>query len=91
MANAPMVAAEFAPQWPAIAVETIPISGTVMFEMMLGMASRMMARLICIIAGSFRRKGSKNSLFFEILIRLVREILKNELPLQPQKCKIAIY
>ena len=50
MANAPIVAAESTPQWPAMAVEAIPISGTVMFEMMLGTARRKISLFIFIIA-----------------------------------------
>ena len=38
MASAPIVAAESAPQCPAMAVDTIPISGTVMFDTMEGKA-----------------------------------------------------
>jgi hypothetical protein len=45
--NAPMVVAPSAPSMrPAIKVEAIPINGTVMFDMMLGMAMRSISRFI---------------------------------------------
>ena len=46
MASAPIDAAESSPQWPAMEVETMPISGTVMFETMLGRAMRSISRFM---------------------------------------------
>ena len=51
MASAPIVAAESAPQCPAMAVDTIPISGTVMFETIFGSAMRSISRFMFIGAG----------------------------------------
>ena len=48
MASAPMAAAESSPQCPAMAVETIPMSGTVMFETMFGSAMRSISRFMFI-------------------------------------------
>lgn len=48
MASAPIVAAESAPQCPAMAVDTIPISGTVMFETIFGSAMRSISRFMFI-------------------------------------------
>ena len=50
IASAPIVAAESAPQWPAMAVETIPIKGTVMLDTMFGSAMRMISRFIFCMA-----------------------------------------
>ena len=46
MASAPIVAAESAPQCPAMAVDTMPMSGTVMFETILGSAMRSISRFM---------------------------------------------
>jgi hypothetical protein len=46
MASAPIVAAVSEPQCPAIAVETMPMSGTVMFETILGSAMRSISRFM---------------------------------------------
>lgn len=46
MASAPMLAAESPAEWPAMAVPTMPIRGTVMFETMLGSARRRISRFI---------------------------------------------
>ena len=48
MANAPIVAVESVPQCPAMAVEAMPINGTVMFDTIFGSAKRNISRLICI-------------------------------------------
>ena len=48
MASAPIVAAESAPQCPAMAVDTMPMSGTVMFETILGSAMRSISRFMFI-------------------------------------------
>ena len=48
MASAPIVAAESAPQCPAMAVDTMPMSGTVMFETILGSAMRSISRFMVI-------------------------------------------
>ena len=44
MASAPIVAVESLPQCPAMAVETMPINGTVMFETIFGSARRNISR-----------------------------------------------
>ena len=48
MASAPIVAAESAPQCPAMAIDTMPMSGTVMFETILGSAMRSISRFMFI-------------------------------------------
>ena len=67
MANAPIVSTEL-PKWPAIIVPAIPIMGTVMLEMMLGMAIRNISRFIPIILCSFKcfcsDKDTKYKLMF---------------------------
>ena len=64
MASAPNVAAESVPQWPAMAVETMPISGTVMFDTMLGSAMRMISRFIFILfcGGKIRIKNEESEI-----------------------------
>jgi hypothetical protein len=47
MASAPIVVTE-SPKWPAIIVLTIPIMGTVMFDIMLGSAMRRISRFILV-------------------------------------------
>lgn len=58
IANAPIVCAE-SPQWPAMAVEKMPISGTVILEMMFGIAMRKISLFILFIGD----KNTKNIIF----------------------------
>lgn len=77
MDRAPMVVAPSAPATrPAINVEAIPIKGTVMFDMMLGMAMRNIS--LFIDAPNLGRKVSHNLQFCGIVVAKVCDIKKNE-------------
>ncbi len=58
MASAPIVAAESSPQCPAMAVLTMPMRGTVMFDTMFGMAIRNISRFIFMVRLRFGGKDT---------------------------------
>ena len=68
MASAPMVVTE-SPRWPAIIVLTIPIMGTVIFDIMLGSAMRKISLFILVrVLNLLRVTNAKigNLLFFSV-------------------------
>lgn len=59
MASDPIVAAESVPQCPAMAVLTMPISGTVMFDTMFGTAIRRISRFMVMYGGKDTANSAK--------------------------------
>ena len=85
MASAPIVAAESAPQCPAMAVDTMPMSGTVMFETILGSAMRSISRFMFMESDGEIPGKRRRALFMDAKITQKRRICNGPCLLSPNR------